>query len=109
MRVSPPVERHVHTVQDGAGRGGRGVPGPLARDRIGVERPAPRLHQSPYAGDVGGVVGEGELLLRGVSPLEMLDRREELGIVAQRARDRAEPPHVLGMVPPGIVTPAIGM
>ena len=52
---------------------------------------------------------ERELIRSGVSPLDVLETYEQLGIVAHRAHDRDEAADVLGMSPPCVVPAAIGM
>ena len=42
-------------------------------------------------------MAERELVVRRVTALEQLERHKQLGMVLQRARDRAHAPHVLGV------------
>ncbi|MDQ6717497.1 MAG: hypothetical protein M3Z17_03995, partial [Gemmatimonadota bacterium] len=55
------------------------------------------------------VVREGELVDGGVPSLEMLHSVEEVGLVAQRARNGAQATDVLGVTPAGIVPAAIAV
>ena len=95
-----PIEGHVHRVEHAAGgRGGR-EPRALARDGVGVELPAARERNGLNSSDIFRVVHERELLRRRVPPLVMQKTHEELGALTEGARDRAQPPDVLGRAPP---------
>jgi hypothetical protein len=61
----------------------------------------------PAAANVVRVVHETELLDRGVPPLDLLQLREQLHVLAQGARDRPQATDVLRVTPPRVVTPAI--
>lgn len=50
-----------------------------------------------------------ELRFGRVAPLEVSYGLEELGLVAQRAGDRPQAADVLGVPPPGVVPPAVGV
>jgi hypothetical protein len=52
---------------------------------------------------------ERELLVGGVTSLDVMQRLEQVGIVAQRLGDRAKPADVFGMAPPRVVTAAVGV
>jgi len=54
-------------------------------------------------------VGERELRLRRVARLDVPHESEQLRIVAKRARDRPQAAHMLGVSPPRVVPPAVGM
>src|SRR6185437_3941142 len=55
------------------------------------------------------VVHLGQLVRRGMTPFHVLDLAEQLHVIAQRTRDRAEPSDVFGVTPSGIVPAAVGM
>jgi hypothetical protein len=105
----PPVERHVHAVENGASRREPGVPGPGAGDGIRIELPATAFHHVVHVGDVGAIVSECELVWRGMARLDVEQLGKELGIVAQRAGNRSQPPDMLGMPPAGVVKADVGV
>lgn len=52
---------------------------------------------------------ERDLVWGGMATFAMLHQAEELVVLAQRARDRAQPADMLRVVPPGVVAPAVGV
>ena len=54
-------------------------------------------------------MGERELVFGGVASLGVVKGLEQLGIVAERARDGADPADVLGMPPSRVVPTAVGV
>jgi hypothetical protein len=54
-------------------------------------------------------MGERELVLGGMASLGVVERLKQLGVVAERARDGADPADVLGMPPPRVVPTAVGV
>jgi hypothetical protein len=54
-------------------------------------------------------VGKGEFVWRRVPALDVLDRAEQVEVVAQRPRDGAQPADMLGVPPAGVVPAAVGV
>ena len=96
-------------VEHAARAGGRRVPRPFAHDGVRIEPTAARGGERAHLLDVARVVRERELVRRRVPPFDVLERVKQLGILAQRARDGAQPPDVLGVTPPGVVAAAVGV
>jgi hypothetical protein len=103
------LDRHIHGVQHASGARRGGVPGALARHRVWIELSASRLREIADRADVPDVMRERELFIGRVTSLGMMQRLEQVGIVAQRLRDRAKPADVFGMAPPRVVTTAVGV
>ena len=112
-RAEAPVIRsgcgEIDSHEDGARRRRRGVPAPLARDRIGVETASAGRRNRSDRLDVRRIVAERQLLGRRVPALEMFDSMKKIRLLAQRARDRAKTSDVFRMTPSGVVTAAIAV
>ena len=80
--ISAAVHGHVHGVEHASRARRRRVPRALAHDRIRVELSTPSEHQCADRGDVGSVVRERELVLRGVSPFGVVQSLQEVRIFA---------------------------
>jgi len=103
------VEGHVDAVEDAARGSGRRVPAAFAHHRVGVDPAAASNGHRPNRLRITRIVREGDLVRHRVSALDVRQGMKELGILTQRARDRAKPPNVLGMTPARVMTPAIRM
>jgi hypothetical protein len=103
------TEREVDAVQHGARASRRRRPRSLAHHRVRIEARTSGLGELLHHGDVASIVREPELVCRRVPRLTMLQPLEQLEVVAQRARNRPQPPDVLGMPPAGVVATAVGV
>src|SRR5688572_14313256 len=63
----------------------------------------------PHLVDVRAGMHERDLVRGRVARLDVLEGRQHLGMLSERLRDRPNATDVLGMTPPGIVTPAVGV
>ena len=86
---------------------GRCRPRAFARYSVDVELSAAELRNAFDARDVSRVVNELELFRGCVSSFDLLDCIEQLGIITERAGDRAQSANVLRVIPPGVVSTAI--
>ena len=102
-------KREVHGVEQAPGAGGGSVPRSLARDGVGVEAAAARGGKRAYVRDVAASVRQGDLVFGRVAPLAMVERAEQLKVLAQRPRNRPQASDVLRMIPPVVVTAAVGV
>jgi hypothetical protein len=103
------ANRQVHGGQYAARAGSGRIPRSAARHRIRVEPPSSSLGDYPDRPNVGRVMRELELLDGRVAPLEMRHFMKQLRIFAQRSRNGAQTPDVLGMIPAGVVSTAIAV
>jgi hypothetical protein len=75
---------------------------------MGRGRPQTLRHRLD-GGDVDGVVDQRQLVKCGVPALDVEQRHEQVRVVAQRRRNRAQPADVLRVLPAGIVSAAVGV
>lgn len=101
--------REIDSEKSAASAGRRGVPGPLAYNRVGVEASPALLGHLPDVPDVFVGVSELELLQHRVTTFDVLDAGKEVGVVPERAGDRAQAAHVLRMSPARVVPAAIAV
>jgi hypothetical protein len=104
------IEGAINGIQHAARGRGRGGPRTLTDYRVGIDMDEiARRGQVANRRHVFRQVGQSEISLRRVPSLEMFDRLEDIGSIAQRAGDGPEPSDVLGVAPAGVVPPAVGM
>lgn len=99
----------IHAVEHASRSGGRRRPASFAGHGIGVETATPARRNPSDRIHIDRIVAKRKLFICGVPALRVIDAMKKLGLVPKRAGDRAEAPDVLGMTPPGVVTPAIAV
>ena len=99
----------VHGIEKASGCGCGGVPRSLARDGVGVEATTARGGKRAHLRDVAASMSQGDLVLGRVAPLAMVERAEQFNVLAQRPRNRPQASDVLRMIPPVVVTAAVGV
>jgi hypothetical protein len=99
----------VHRIEQRADAGTGCVPRPLARNGIRIEMAATGARQIPNLIDVRASVHQRDLILGRMARLDVLERSEDLGMIAERSRYRPNATHVLGVTPARVVTAAIGV
>jgi hypothetical protein len=99
--------REIDSIEERADTCACRIPGAFARHRVGIERAPSSPRNLANLIDVSAHVHERDLVLARVPGLDVLQRREQLGVLSQRLRNGANPPDVLGVAPPRVVTPAV--
>jgi hypothetical protein len=67
------------------------------------------LHQRPHAFDIIAIVRKRELLGRCVTSFTVIEGVKKVGMLAQCTRNCSQTPHVLRVLPPGVVQPAVAV
>ena len=109
IRPAPIGDREVNAVEHTPRPRPCGVPRAVARHGVGVKPAAAALRHGAHRLHVRRIVRQRNLVGGGVPPFAMFDAEHQLPVVAQRPRDGAQPPDMFGMVPPGVVPPAVGV
>lgn len=104
-----PVEGHIHTIEHASRTRRRRIPRSLADDRVRIEPTAAGEHQILDARDVGPIVGKGEFVRHRVTTFVMHQRVEERRLVAQGTRNGTQSTDMFRVIPPGVVTTAVGV
>ena len=106
---SPTIECHVHCVKQTASARRHRVPRPFAHHCIRIQTTTTLGYQRTHLFDVRDVVRERNFFNGGMPPFVMLQRLVQRDVVAQRARNSAQPADVFRMPPTGIVAATVGI
>ena len=99
----------IHGGEHRAGSGSCGIPASRADHGLGIQLATAGLCQRLDKAEVAGRMGQLEFRLRGVASLELHDGHEQLRVAVQGSRDGAQSPHMLGVVPAGVVRAAVAV